>query len=681
MKRLNLIFLIPCLMISACTAAPLVMPTTTLEATPTHWFPPTLTPSPASTPKPTETLTPPPSSATLRPTLSSMTTPTNSDLGKLAYIQDSDIWVKSLPNGQPQRLTTDGHHHEPHWSSSGQWLAFRTGESQVWVMRADGSAHHPLNESKSIKDFAWAPNIDRLAFTTDDRALLAVNADGSDRQAFVMPDSRQPITGVQSLAWSPDGQWLAVVRGEILKEGAPPDRYDSVWRVRVDSSEAIELLNGGRPSDREFIVAGWSSDSSTILLWINPGYSGSALADGVPLYALSVKGNSLVQLVADLDTGSGPRAKIVLAHSDFVAPAPANFAATHIALTVGDYRATWTNKRIGIADVRTGKIGLLTSKDQAAFSPDWSPDGGRLAYVAMPDKGDLGGGEDARLGMMNRRISIVSAQGDPQPRQLTNDSAYRDERPLWSADGLSILFARLDRENQSSVWLVSAQGGEPQRIVDELTPAPEWFGYYGYIDWNDLFDWWRGSAGLASSLLVKNFLWQTDGLYGYRMLRPAGWEAVDMKDRRGYRPPGLAGQADQVLLMAFNLQVIAKATQSPTGLIAQWSLFERDHSLDGWTGGIEQMWASDGLEFSLVRTLPHAKVYLLKPSAASDVIELAAFAVDDDQPLTIGLEAYGAYADERRLQQEGILDDFATMVASISAVQPDPTNIDPALKD
>lgn len=184
---------------------------------------------------------------------------------------------------------------------------------------------------------------------------------------------------------------------------------------------------------------------------------------------------------------------------------------------------------------------------------------------------------------------------------------------------------------------------------------------------------------LASSLLVKDLLWQTDGLYGYRMLRPAGWKPIDMKDRRGYQPPGLPSQADQVLLMAFNLQVIAKATESPTSMIAQWGLFERDHSLSGWTGGIERMWTGNGLSFTLIRTLPHAKIYLLKPR--SDLIWVEAYAVDKDQPLTIGLEAHGIYADERRLQQAGLLDDFATMVASISAVQPDPKNIDPALKD
>ncbi len=35
---------------------------------------------------------------------SPITTSPNLNLGKLAYVQGGDIWVKSLPNGQPHRL-------------------------------------------------------------------------------------------------------------------------------------------------------------------------------------------------------------------------------------------------------------------------------------------------------------------------------------------------------------------------------------------------------------------------------------------------------------------------------------------------------------------------------------------------------------------------------------------------
>jgi hypothetical protein len=54
----------------------------------------------------------------------------------------------------------------------------------------------------------------------------------------------------------------------------------------------------------------------------------------------------------------------------------------------------------------------------------------------------------------------------------------------------------MDNDDQASLWLISVEGGEPQQVVEELTPLPDpaagWFGYYGHVDWDDLFDWWRG---------------------------------------------------------------------------------------------------------------------------------------------------------------------------------------------
>lgn len=61
-------------------------------------------------------------------------------------------------------------------------------------------------------------------------------------------------------------------------------------------------------------------------------------------------------------------------------------------------------------------------------------------------------------------------------RQLTNDPAYRDERPEWSTDGKVILFARLKGET-AQVWLMQADGADPRPMVDELAPAPSWYGY------------------------------------------------------------------------------------------------------------------------------------------------------------------------------------------------------------
>ncbi|MEJ2352594.1 MAG: hypothetical protein P8Y03_22640, partial [Anaerolineales bacterium] len=46
--------------------------------------------------------------------------PAYPDLGKLAYVQGGDLWVKTLPDGEPQQLPTDGLNTQPRWSPSGK---------------------------------------------------------------------------------------------------------------------------------------------------------------------------------------------------------------------------------------------------------------------------------------------------------------------------------------------------------------------------------------------------------------------------------------------------------------------------------------------------------------------------------------------------------------------------------
>ena len=80
-------------------------------------------------------------------------------------------------------------------------------------------------------------------------------------------------------------------------------------------------------------------------------------------------------------------------------------------------------------------------------------------------------------------LSIINAEG-------TNSTVYRDERPLWSADGSHILFARVDAKGGASLWIMDLDGSTLRQVVDELTPDP--FVFYGHVDWDALFDWWQG---------------------------------------------------------------------------------------------------------------------------------------------------------------------------------------------
>jgi len=427
-----------------------------------------------------------PALATQVATLSISTPTPMLSLGKLAYVQGGDIWVKALrcgsgqalPDGKPQRLTTDGRNREPRWSPSGQWLAFRKDDHHVWLMSADGNSAHSLNEGAAVDAFAWAPADDRLAYVASGE-MRAINADGTDPATLVpqsLPD--RDLGQVGHIAWSPDGAWIAYEW--IESQPDQPLTYEGLWKVSSDGGRRAELYASGAPEKGVALLAGWSLNGQYILFWQGDILSASLLSDGPTLYSLPAGGGEPIELVDN-----------VLVHDDFVAPAPQG---DWLAVAAGYYRATWTNKRVAVVEAGGDELAWLTDESVAAFSPAWSPDGVRLAYVAMPDRSDLVSGEEIRLVMMERRIWIVNAQGESQLQQLTDDPAYRDERPLWSAHGSHLLFVRLDAEDRASLWLIPAGGGDPRRVVDELTPLPGqgsgWFGYYGHIDWDQLFDWW-----------------------------------------------------------------------------------------------------------------------------------------------------------------------------------------------
>lgn len=434
------------------------------------------------------------------------------DLGRVAYVQGSDIWYKTLPDGKPQRLTTDGRNREPRWSPSGAWLAFRrerlvvvpvagacdvprpredvcrdlvaVPQKQVWIIEDDGSEARPLNQGLSVEAFAWSPTRDRLAYVTANGELQAIDADGSGLTTLVTTISFPNGVGkVGRIAWSPDGLWIAYEWS--VQTADPSQSYQGIWKVAQNGWERVELYRGSTAGKSAAILAGWTTQGKEVVFWQDQARA-SFPVGGAPLYRVPANPGSPDNGVPD-PVGHEP----VLVYDDFVAPAPPDTGwgmMNAVAVVAGAGQRTWADKRIAVTmNVSPGGM--------AAISPTWSPNGKWLAYVAMPEWEGTSLVEPTVQELMQRRIWIADPAGSATGRRLTGAVGYRDERPLWSAGGDYILFARLDARGRASLWLVALDSGVSRQVVDELTPAPDPLGSYGHVDWDSLFDWWRGGSG------------------------------------------------------------------------------------------------------------------------------------------------------------------------------------------
>ena len=108
---------------------------------------------------------------------------------------------------RPQRITDNMYTDTAStWSPDGQWIAFvsdRTGSSDVYLMRPDGSDLQPIRLTRDYEgDPSWAPDGQRLVIISNadgQRHLAILNLDGSD--AAVLPTV--PSGAPARPAWRP----------------------------------------------------------------------------------------------------------------------------------------------------------------------------------------------------------------------------------------------------------------------------------------------------------------------------------------------------------------------------------------------------------------------------------------------------------------------------------------------
>jgi hypothetical protein len=375
-------------------------------------------------------------------------------LGTIAYVEYDGLTVRTLPDGEPRKVLR-APVRRPRFSPSGKWIHYEQNETS-FVVSIDGGT------VRKVGDVAeWSPVADELWAEDSDGLQLF-----SPRNVWSAPLAT--IAGATLGVFHPDGSEMVYTSVEQTSGGDELCMVTNLCRVA--------LKDGARPSilattGGDWTVCLWTRDGKSIVYWAQDDFSASEASDGNQLFVMPASGEKARALGV-----------VTLLDHDLVALSPNRL---ELAVTAGEGRYEWINKRLAVVALETASVRYLTSEDTVGFSPVWSPDGNRIAYCAGPQPlkeadvefGGDEGNKQVNAMLAKRRIWIRDRAGAQAARLLTSDDRYHDREPLWSADGSHILFTRSDSplndieslsSDRQTLWLAGQDGSNPIQVTGEL---------------------------------------------------------------------------------------------------------------------------------------------------------------------------------------------------------------------
>lgn len=395
---------------------------------------------------------------------------------KVAYVwtgeegEDPDLYVKPLGSAPPLRLThTPTAELIPEWSPDGQRIAFRRASADcgVFVVPALGGSERKLLDcEQSPMGLAWAPDGDNLAVAVRDSSyqsnyLALFNLKSQEISTLVQATG--PHQYHYSLAFSPDGQWLAFLRGMTAEMTdlyiVSVEEEPRMKRLTFDNSQIVDLT--WEPNSQSLIftsnrkgayafwrikVSGDPPEWLSELNAIDPGWialspSGRRLAFDDWNYEVNIWQLSFSN---QLDSTRSER---------LVASTRLD---TYPRLSPDGNRLAFVSNRTGtfelwLSNVDGTDLRMLTAFDGARVaSPAWSPDGGDI--VAQVQDGSL---------YALYRISMAGGSSD---RLSTGN--HHEIYPTWGPDGKTIYYTS-DETGQWQIWKRSIDGGPATQVTSQ----------------------------------------------------------------------------------------------------------------------------------------------------------------------------------------------------------------------
>lgn len=400
------------------------------------------------------------------------------DGNHVAYVLEEErgqsMWIKQLATGADimTRSPEPGQHTGLTFSSDGKYLYYRrqvdNGIFALYRLGVQGG--EPVKLIANVSAIAFAPSGQRFAFFRIDpsqreSSLMVANADGTGERTIRTRRLPQYF-GRYSLAWSPDGLWIACFAGN----GVSPNRQAfHLTQIRVaDGAEKTITRRSWRWGGS--IV--WPASRDRLL------FDATDQSDGYQIWSASLKNGEVSRLTNDLN--------------DY----------RRLSLT-GDAKTMLAVETQKAADIWVAPLGESNRANQLTFgnvqgldSIAWTPDG-RIVYSAQAgdsrniwimdgfgrDLTQLTHGPDNKTEVaVTRDGKYIVYQDEGKICRIGLDGSHElqlthgthDVHPEPTPDGRFVMYASFTNwspgiAGKPTLWKVPIDGGESVQLSS--TPA------------------------------------------------------------------------------------------------------------------------------------------------------------------------------------------------------------------
>ena len=335
-------------------------------------------------------------------------------------------------------------------SAGAYWLTIENYDQPNQIYRMFNGEQTPVNispvTSREIGFPQWSPD-GRYIFYQEGRydshfgvQLYRIDVKNMTRKTFVTPMNY----GLQSLNWSPNRQWFAIM---LINRTTDEEDVD-IWRFNADGSQPINLT----PTLHGYLQVGeWSDDSRWLYFNFYTNH------ESYDIYRVSADGSTLEQLT------NWPN------HNEYSPHISPDGQWLVFLGGLPDSPTADNHNDIYRMRVDGSAMEQLTASPYAEYGVRWSPDGQWLYF-------SYGGRDNADIYRMRPDGSAMA--------NLTEDSPYRELTWQWSADGQWLYFTVYKNGGSNSLYRMHPDGTAQQTIVlsaksaccydYQMTPDNQW---------------------------------------------------------------------------------------------------------------------------------------------------------------------------------------------------------------